>query len=105
MKQLSLAARAAGHSVSRAILEDKIETFKAELSAHHPVETSAGHPKASEDLLALQAGLLVHLQWVAEVLSADFMVVALGVVALGVEAFMAVASPAAVGSYCVFWRE
>jgi hypothetical protein len=51
---------------------------KADLSARLRVDPSTGLLKTSEDLLALQADPLVHLPQVAEVLSEDFMAVALG---------------------------
>ncbi|MGD0916671.1 MAG: hypothetical protein ABSB22_09440 [Thermodesulfobacteriota bacterium] len=50
---------------------------KADLSACLRVKASTGLLKTSEDLLALQADPLVHLLLVAEVLSEDFMAVAL----------------------------
>ena len=72
--------RPAGHSANQAILEDNIETFRGQglaqagLLADHIAEASVAH----------QAGLLVHLLWVAEVLPEDFMAVALGALMVAV---------------------
>lgn len=66
--------------------------MKAGLSAHPLVEASMGHPKAPEDLLALQADHSADLLWVIEALSADFIAVVL-------EAFIVAASPADIGSH------
>jgi hypothetical protein len=63
--------RTAGHSVNLAILVDNIEASKAHGLAQSGliVEASVGH----------QAGLLVHLLWAGEVLSAALVVAALEV--------------------------
>ncbi len=71
----STGVRTAGHSANQAILEDNIETFKGQglaqagLLADHIAEAS----------VAYQAGLLAHLLWAGEVLSAALVVAALEV--------------------------